>query len=714
MSTATTPISPRTPGVFGRLGRWSAQHRRTVFVAWATLIVALGAVAPRVEHALSGGGWQADGSESVAARALIDRHFGGQGSYALAVVVSSARHTVGDKAFSNAVDVAALALRRERAVAGVQLPRRGESISPDGHIAVVRGGAGADTAEMVRAAGRVEARLRAASAPPGVQLALTGSAALWSQFNDENKAAMLRSEITSWPLTLVVLLVAFGSLVAAGIPLLLSISGLVAAAGALWIGSRLTGITIWAMNFALMFALAVGIDYALFVVVRFRAALRAGLSPLDAVGETMDSAGKAVLVSGLAVLASLSAVILVPSQPFRTSVVGIMLAVGFVLAASLTMLPAVLAALGPRIDRFAMPWVGAVQDRSETFARWGRLIWRRPALAAALAAGLLLALALPVLHLHTAMPNASVLTKGSEARVGYQRLQQGFGPGAPSELQVVARSAALDRVDAVLRHTRGVAAVAAPQRAGGFILVRVEPASQDAGPLIERLRGQLPTGTRVGGAAAEAQDLEGVLAGRTPLVYGLVLAVGFTLLLTIVRAPLAAAAAVLLNLIATAAAFGVATLIFQDGLGGSLLGFHSQGFVDAWAPVFFVCLSFALAMDYSVFLLTSVRDEFERTGDARAALVEGLARSGRVINAAGVVMIVVFFTFALSGPLPPKEMGVILGVTVLVDTMLVRLLLLPAVLRLLGEHAWWVPSRLDRWLPAIRLSHAEPETPSAS
>ncbi len=710
MSTLTTPHP--TLGVFGRLGRWSAQHRRTVFLGWAAIIIALGAVAPRVDHALSGGGWQADGSESVAARGLIERHFAGQGSYALAVVVSSARHVAGEAAFQHAIGTAAQALRRDPAVASVQLPRRGESISPDGHIAIVRGGAGADPAGMVRAAGRVQTRLRASS-PSGVQLALTGSPALWSQFNEENKSAMLRSEVTSWPLTMAVLLIAFGSVAAAGIPLLLSILGLLAAAGMLWVASRFTGITIWAMNFALMFALAVGIDYALFVVVRFRAALRAGLSPLDAVGETMDSAGKAVLVSGLAVLASLSAVILVPSQPFRTSVVGILLAVGFVLAASLTLLPAVLAKLGSRIDRFALPWVGSVQHRSEAFARWARLIWRRPVLVGGLAAGLLLALALPVLHLHTAMPNARVLTPSASARVGYERLQQGFGPGAPSELQVVARSAAADRVQAVLRHTRGVAAVLPPQQAGGFALVRVQPDSDHAGGLIDRLRQQLPPGTRVGGATAESHDLEQALAGRTPLVYALVLTVGFILLLTIVRAPLAAGAAVLLNLIATAAAFGAAKLIFQDGVGGGLLGFSSQGFVDAWAPVFFFCLSFALAMDYTVFLLSTVRDEFERTGNAREALVEGMARSGRVINAAGAVMIVVFFTFGLSHPLPPKEMGVILGVAVLLDTMLVRLLLLPAVLRLLGERAWWVPSRVDRLLPVVRLRHAEPETPSA-
>jgi RND superfamily putative drug exporter len=247
------------------------------------------------------------------------------------------------------------------------------------------------------------------------------------------------------------------------------------------------------------------------------------------------------------------------------------------------------------------------------------------------------------------------------------------------------------------------------ERGGGLILVRAQPATGDADAVIERLREQLPRGALVGGAAAEAHDLERALRSRTPLIYALVLTVGFVLLLTIVRAPLAAAVAVLLNLLATASAFGAAKLIFQDGVGSALLGLDSHGFVDAWAPLFFFCLSFALAMDYTVFLLSSVRDELERTGDPRTALVEGLARSGRVINAAGAVMVVVFFTFALSGPRPPKEMGVILGVAVLLDTLLVRLLLLPAALRLLGERAWWIPARLDRWLPAVTVHHVAPE-----
>jgi RND superfamily putative drug exporter len=668
------------------------------------VVVALGVVAPRAEQALSGGGWEADGSESVRARELIDRHFSGHGSYALAVVVSSPRYTAGDAPFRLAVERSARVLGREAAVADVRLPRGSGSISADGHVAVVQGGAGADTAEMVRAAGRVHDGLEDI-APAGVELAVAGSPALWSQFNEENKTAMLRSEAMSWPLTLAVLLVAFGSLPAAGIPLLLSIAGLVATAGALWLGTRLTGITIWAMNFALMFALAVGIDYALFVVVRFRTALRAGFRPLDAVGETMDSAGKAVLVSGLAVLASVSAVMVVPSQPFRTSALGILLAVGFVLAASLTLLPAVLARLGRRIDSFALPRAGAVQHRSRAFARWGRLIWRRPLLLGSLAGLALVALALPVLGLRTAMPTTGVLPGEASARVGYERTQRAFGPGAPAELQILAPLRTAHRVQTMLQTSPGIRAVRPPEHGRGLALIRAQPETAHVGRLVERLRDRLPRGAVVGGAAAEAHDLEHALAGRTWIVYGLVVAVGFMLLLLVARAPLAAAVAVLLNLLSTAAAFGAARLIFQEGHGAALLGFESQGFVDAWAPVFFFCLIFALAMDYSVFLLVTMREEFERTGDARTALVEGLARSGRVINAASAVMVVVFFTFALSGPLPPKEMGVILGLAVLLDTLLVRLLLVPAALRLLGRRAWWVPRALDRVLPAVRLRH---------
>jgi RND superfamily putative drug exporter len=219
------------------------------------------------------------------------------------------------------------------------------------------------------------------------------------------------------------------------------------------------------------------------VVVRFRAALRAGLRPDDAVAETMDSAGRAALVSGVAVLAALVAVMVVPSQPFRTSALGILLAVGFVLAATLTLLPALLARLGPRIDRFALPWAGAVQHRSEAFARWGRLIWRRPVVIGGLALAALVALALTGLGLRTAMPTTGVLPADASARVGSERLQEAFGAGTPSELQVVAPARESGRVRVALRHAPGVAAAMPTERRGGLALTRVRPVSGEASSL---------------------------------------------------------------------------------------------------------------------------------------------------------------------------------------------------------------------------------------
>jgi RND superfamily putative drug exporter len=233
-----------------------------------------------------------------------------------------------------------------------------------------------------------------------------------------------------------------------------------------------------------------------------------------------------------------------------------------------------------------------------------------------------------------------------------------------------------------------------------------DPSDPAVGATIDRLREALPPGALVGGAAAENHDLEQALAAKTPLVIGAVLALGFVLLLVALQAPVVAALGVLTNLLATGAAFGVGKLIFQDGNLAGLLGFSSQGFVDAWAPVFFFAMIFAIAMDYTVFLLSSAREHWDRSHDPREAMVGGVAHSGRVILAAAAVMVAVFFTFALSGPLPPKEMGVILGIAVLLDALVVRLVLVPVLLRATGRWAWWLPSWLDRFLPDIRFGHA--------
>ena len=693
-------------GPLGRLGRWTADHVRIVVLAWVAIAVGLGVLAPKAEQALSGAGWEAVGSESVAARKAVDSSFAGQGSYALMVVVRGDRGELGP-----ALERARGLLEGDDRVAGVAPAR----LSRDGRTAILSAGAAASPTEMVRAADDLKGDLAALS-EGGVTVSLTGAPGMWSDFNEANKSAMLKSELISWPVTLAILLLAFGSLVAAGLPLLLTILGLVASAGSLFLLAQAFDVSIWSMNFALMFALALGIDYALFIVARFRGArFGSHLDTREAVAGTMDTAGKAVLFSGLTVLISLSAVMLVPSPAFRSMALGIMLSVAFVLLATLTLLPAVLAWLGDRIDRLALPWVHSGEHRSPRFARWGELLWRRPLLLGVPALALLVVLALPLLRIDTGMPSIKVVPEDDGSRVGYAHVQEAFGAGAPGTLAVVAPAAVADEVAQVLDADPGIAAVAPAQRAGGDALTLAVPAADPSdasvGATVDRLRDALPQGALVGGAAAENHDLEQALAGKTLPVFAVVLALGFLLLLVALQAPLIALVGVLTNLLATAAAFGVGVLIFQDGNLSGLLGFESQGFLNAWGPVFFFAMVFAISMDYTVFLLSSAKEHWDRSHDAHEAMVGGVAHSGRTIFAAAAVMVAVFFTFALSGPIPPKEMGVILGVAVLLDAMLIRLVLMPVLLRLLGRSAWALPGWLDRVLPDVRFGHSSPAEP---
>jgi RND superfamily putative drug exporter len=700
-----------TLGPVGRLGAWTADHVRTVAVAWLVVAVGLGVFAPKVEHALSGAGWEATGSESVRARGLVERNFAGLSSQALTVVVHSPRRTAVDPAFRAVVSDVQRLLRASPRVASVASPRAGSSISADGHTAIVTAGANGDPTAMVTAADGLKRKL-AALGGPGISVSLTGAPGMWSDFNTANRKAMMRSELFSWPVTLGILVVAFGSLAAAGLPLLLTIVGLVATAGLLELLTHGFEISIWAMNFALMFALALGIDYALFVVNRFRGAYFGSRLPArDAVAVTMDTAGKAVLFSGLTVLVSLSAVMLVPSPAFRSMSLGIMLSVVFVLLATLTLLPAVLAKLGPRVDSLSLRWVHAGERRSARFARWGERLWRHPHIFGPAATLILVLLMLPILGLRTGMPSIKVVPSKDSSRVGYAQVQAAFGPGAPGTLQLVGPRAAAARAAAVAGRDPGLARVSPPRQGKrGLMLVQAvpnaDPSSAAVGHTIDRLRSALPVGVLVGGAAAENHDLEQALSARTPLVIGIVLVLGFLLLLLALQAPLIAALGVATNLLATGAAFGVARLIFQDGHGHGLLGFQPQGFLDAWAPVFFFAMVFAISMDYTVFLLSSAKEHYDRSGDPRDAVVGGLAHSGRVIFAAAAVMVAIFFTFALSGPLPPKEMGVILGIAVLLDAMLVRLVLVPTLLRVFGRRAWALPGWLGRILPSVRFGHS--------
>lgn len=700
------------PGPLGRLGLWVTRHRKATALVWLLLVIGLGAFAPKVEANLSGAGWQADGSESVAVRELATESFGGNASSAIQVVVHSTDGAVTKGAGADVIDEVTTMLEDEPRIADVIAPQPGATLSQDGETAVILAGAGADPNEMVRVADDLKGELESLSGD-GIEVNPTGASLLWSDFNEANLDAMLKSEMMSWPVTLAILVLAFGALVAAGLPLILTLAGLVASAGSLVLINELIPVSIWAMNFAMMFALALGIDYALFLVVRFRAA-RMGHheTPRQAIAETMDTAGKAVLLSGATVLVSLSAVMLVPSPAFRSMAGGIMLAVVFVLLATLTLLPLVLFKLDHRINKGALKWVHTGEHRSPTFAAWGERLWKRPVAFGLASLVVLLALAAPVLGLKTAMPSIQVLPDDASARVGYNQVKDAFGDGAPGTLQVITDASDAKATTTALNDDPGIAGAMPAQPSADdtdLVLIQavptVDPSDPELSETVDRLRADLPDSAIVGGAAVENLDLKTQLDDSTPLVIGVVLGLGFLLLLIALQAPLISLLGTLASLLSTAAAFGVARLVFQDGIGADLLGFESQGFLDAWAPVFFFAMIFAIAMDYTVFLLASAKEHYEKSGDPREAMVGSLAHSGRVIFAAGAVMVAVFFTFALSGPLPPKEMGIVLGVAVLLDAFLVRLVLLPVMLRLTGKAAWWTPRWLTRVLPNITFSH---------
>ena len=709
--TVTADPPTRTGGILARLGRSMAEHTRLVLGVWLIALVALGAAAPSVFTSLAGAGWQANGSESVQVRGLAEQHFGGNSSAAVQVVVHSDSLRITDPSMQQTLAAANEIFSADPRFGEVVTPQPGMTISPDGHTGILIAGANASADEMVSAVDELGKELTALSTDT-IEVYPTGASALWSDFNKANHEAMIKAEMMSWPVTLAIMVLAFGSLVAAGLPLLLTLAGLVASAGGLVILNEITPISVWAMNFAMMFALALGIDYALFLVARFRDALRTNADPRTAVAQTMDTAGKAVVLSGLTVLVSLSAVLIVPAPAVRTMAVGIMLAVIFVLAATLTLLPAVLGRIGAKVNGGSLPYAKRQQHRSPMFAAWASLLHKHPWPFGIGAFIVLIALVVPVFGLKVAMPSIAVVPEDAPVRQGYELVQQQFGDGAPGMLQIVTSADDAADTSRVAMSIDGVAMVTPAQEAAdGSDLVMlqavptVDPSDPAMDTILADLRSQLPESALVGGAPAENLDLQQALDDYLPIVVVVILTLGFLLLLIALQAPLIALIGTLVSLLSTGAAFGIAKLIFQDGHGAGLLGFDPQGFLNGWGPVFFFAMIFAIAMDYTVFLLSSAKEHYERTGDPAIAHIDGLAHSGRVIAAAAAVMVAVFFTFALADPLPPKEMGIILGVAVLLDAVLVRLVLLPVLLRLTGRAAWWAPAWLRRVLPNISFSH---------
>ena len=587
-------------------------------------------------------------------------------------------------------------------------------ISRDGHTALVPVALAVDKdAQRPVAAGALGSYVDKLTLAPGARAEVTGEWPVWSDFNKMNEEALHKAELLSGLPTMILLFVAFGMLIAAGIPLVLALAGIAVGFAGLHLLGAVTPLSVWSMNFSMMIGLAVGIDYSLFIVSRYREERAEGKDALAAIENTMSTAGKAVFLSALTVVMALAAVFLVPVMVFRSMALGMILSVVAVALASLTLLPALLVALGDRV--LVRKNTEDPDITAETrWQRWTGIALRRP--IAVLGVGLVLlgGLIVPAFGMHLGMPGAGVVDKGHTSRDGYDMLVAAFGPGAAAPAFITAPASDAPQVVRTASAVPGVvdARVVTAAASTGRVVVRVTGSTavdnSRTGKLVDTLRAEMATtapAARVGGPAAQNRDLTAVLTGRAPYAIGLILIVAFVLLLVVFRSLIVAFTSILMNLLTVGAAFGFATLVFQHGFGAGLLGIEHQPFVDAWAPLFFFALLFGLSMDYQLFLLAAIKERYEATGDTKRAIGEGIARTGRPITNAALIMIVVFIAFGVTGPIPPTELGLTLAMAVLLDATIVRVMLVPASMALIGDRNWYLPRWLDRALPHVHFSH---------
>ncbi|MER7003645.1 MMPL family transporter [Dactylosporangium sp. NPDC000555] len=518
---------------------------------------------------------------------------------------------------------------------------------------------------------------------------------------------------------LVILVLLFGSLLAASLPIIIAVFAVGSAIGIIALASHLATIADFTAPLMLLVGLGVGIDYALLVFSRYRGELVAGADRTTATRTALDTAGRTVFFAGCTVIVALLGLIALGLGSLQGVAVAIAVTVLVTMIASLTLLPALLAVVGARVERGVRKRAarGARRD-GDRWRAWSALVQRRPWPALVLAVGALLALAWPAAGMRLGFADAGTDAPSTTTRNAYDLLAEGFGAGFNGPLVVVVRGDAetAATVQRTLTSTTGVAATTPPLPSGAdlsTIIVFPDTGPQDArtAALVDRLRSQtLPplaasSGATllVGGGTAGVVDFAEAVSGRLPIFVGLVVGLSALLLLVVFRSVLIPIKAALLNLLSVGAAMGAITLVFQDGRFGV-----QPGPIEAYVPVMIFAIAFGLSMDYEVFLLARMHEEWQRTRDAQLAIREGLATTGRIVTAAAAIMVLVFGSFLLAPGRMLQQFGLGLAVAVLLDALVIRCLIVPAVMRLLGARAWWLPRRLDRSLPHVALEAAHP------
>ena len=704
------------------VARWSLDHRRAVIAIWILLLVgALGAtraVGNRFYNSVS-----LPGTESQRASDLLHRTFPSVAGDVDQIIFHTRSGRVTDPAVRAAVQPVLARIRRLPHVTGVVSPygsRR--SISRDGTIgfATVRFDERGD-ALPTKDVKRVIAAAEVARSPQ-LQVELGGAA-----IEETQRPTLGAATAIGIAAAIVVLLVSFGSLLAMGLPIVMALFGLGTVGALIAVVTHLLHTPDFAQQLAFMIGLGVGIDYALLTVTRYRDAYRTNGSDVRAAVETaMDTAGRSVLFAGGTVVIALIGLFTVGLELLDGVAVAASLAVILMLLASVTLLPALLAAGGHRIGRVRRRRLKPVRVDGGAWGRWVALIQRRPALAAVAATALLLALASPLLGLRLAFSDAGNDRASTTTRQAYDLLAKGFGPGFNGPLQLAVRlprpgdRPALGTLAAAVRGTADVALVAAPQLAPGgrtasvTVYPATSPQSSQTYHLVKQLRRHVLPGVArttgaavlVGGVTASQVDFAHVLSTKLPLFIGIVIALSAVLLFVVFRSALIPLQAAAMNLLSIGAALGIVQAVFERGWLHSLVGAQRSP-IEAFIPIIVFAIVFGLSMDYEVFLVSRVHEEWKRSGDASRAVRLGVVRTGRVITAAAAVMVVVFSSFAASDNHILKLFGLTLASAVFLDAVVIRTLLLPAVLELSGRATWRFPSWLDRRLPRVAIEPAD-------
>jgi RND superfamily putative drug exporter len=710
-----------------RFATWTTGHRKTVIIGWIVALIGIGMISSSVGSDFTEE-FKLPSSDSQEAFELLEDRFPQQSGVTAEIVY---------KAPAGA-DSAAVRKKMEGVFAEAEkLPHVSEVASPyasggagaiskDGEIAYATVQYDVSTDKLEKSDIKKLVSISQAASSDGVQVEVGGAPIEEVRSEEEGDSSFAIGLLAA----VIILLLTFGSAVAMGLPLLTALFALGVGLSLVTLGTHVFDTAEFAPQLAAMIGLGVGIDYALFILTRFRNGLDEGLESRDAAIAAVDTAGRAVLFAGITVIISLMGMLLLGISFLYGVAMAAAVAVLFTMIAALTLLPALLTIAGKRVDRLRIPGLGKrVPSTAEDtrWFRWSREIQKRPVLSAILSGGLLLLLCVPTLSLRLGSNDAGTDPAGSSTREAYDLLAEGFGAGFNGPFSMVAAlpskgdDEALTILHRQLEGEKGVAKLTAitlnpAENTGVFQLYpTTSPQSKETTALLDHIRGDvLPpieqkTGARlhVGGITAIFEDFGDAISEKLPLFIGVVVLLSALLLMIVFRSLLVPLKAMVMNLLSIGAAFGLIVAVFQWGWGASIIGVDGTGPIISFFPVFLFSIVFGLSMDYEVFLMSRIHEEWEHSHDATESVTRGLALTGRVITAAAAIMVTVFASFMIGDDRIIKLFGLGLASAVLIDAVIIRSVLVPAIMQLFGKNAWWIPDWLDRILPRLHVEPAE-------